>query len=124
MTKLLGLRTITYMVSDLSAAKDWYSKAFGVAPYFDEPFYVGFNFGGYELGLHPEENPNKAENTVTYWGVDDIQKGFDNLISMGAKVHEAPTNVGGEMMIASVFDPWGNCFGLIYNPDFVILENK
>ena len=120
MGRILGLRTVIYMVSDLLAAKVWYSNAFGKQPYFDEPYYVGFNIGGYELGLHPEQNPIKAENAVTYWGVEDIQKEYNNLILMGAKPHEAPNNVGGEIMVASVFDPWGNCIGLIYNPEFTI----
>jgi hypothetical protein len=50
-----GLRTVGYKVSDLSAAKAWYTQAVDVKPYFVEPFYVGFNVGGYELGLLPEE---------------------------------------------------------------------
>jgi len=51
---ILGLRTVIYHVPDLQRAKAWYSTAFGVQPYFDEPFYVGFNIGGYELGLDPD----------------------------------------------------------------------
>jgi catechol 2,3-dioxygenase-like lactoylglutathione lyase family enzyme len=46
---LLGLRTAIYRVPDLAKAKAWYAKAFGTQPYFDEPFYVGFSIGGYEL---------------------------------------------------------------------------
>jgi predicted enzyme related to lactoylglutathione lyase len=118
MTTLLGLRTVIYMVSDLSAAKEWYIQAFGVKPYFDEPFYVGFNIGGYELGLHPAQNSQKAENVVTYWGVANVQEAFDALIAIGATSQEAPNNVGGEIVVGSVFDPWGNCVGLIYNPEF------
>lgn len=49
---ILGLRTAIYHVDDLQAAKEWYTKVLGVEPYFDEPFYVGFNVGGYELGLN------------------------------------------------------------------------
>ncbi len=120
MGNLLGLRTVIYMVSDLEAAKKWYINAFGVKPYFDEPFYVGFNIGGFELGLHPEQNPQKADNAVAYWGVENIQKEYDSLISLGATQHEKPNNVGGDIMTASVIDPWGNCLGLIYNPEFVI----
>ena len=52
---ILGLRTALYSVPDLAKARDWYAKAFGVQPYFDEPFYVGFSIGGYELGLDPDE---------------------------------------------------------------------
>jgi len=42
-TPLLGLRTVVYRVPDLSAAKMWYTQAFQIEPYFDQPFYVGFN---------------------------------------------------------------------------------
>src|SRR2546430_1438641 len=52
--KGLGLRTVFYRVGDLERAKKGYASAFGVPPYFDEPFYVGFNIGGYELGLDPD----------------------------------------------------------------------
>ena len=27
-------------------------------------------------------------------------------------------NVGGEIIVASVYDPWKNIIGIIYNPDF------
>lgn len=43
-----GLRTTIYKVSDLARAKAWYAQAFGLAPYFDELFYVGFNLDGFE----------------------------------------------------------------------------
>ncbi len=49
-----GLRTVVYKVPDLARAKAWYTQAFGVAPYFDEPFYVGIKVGGFELGLDPD----------------------------------------------------------------------
>ncbi len=47
---LPGLRTASYPVGDLAAARAWYSKVTGHASYFDQPFYVGFNVGGFELG--------------------------------------------------------------------------
>ncbi|RZV60216.1 MAG: VOC family protein, partial [Flavobacteriaceae bacterium] len=114
---MLGLRTTGYIVKDLSEAKDWYTKAFKVEPYFDEPFYVGFNIAGYELGLMPEgDTPNiKGENILSYWGVEDIQKAYERLLELGATAHEKPTNVGGDLMVASVFDPWKNIIGIIYN---------
>ena len=51
---ILGLRTVIYHVPDLPGAKSWYARAFGIAPYFDKPYYVGFNVGGFELGLDPD----------------------------------------------------------------------
>ena len=117
---MLGLRTAIYMVSDLEEAKSWYSKAFGEKPYFDEPYYVGFNIGGYELGLMPEEenNEEKSDNVRTYWGVDDIHDEYQRLLDLGAKIHEKPFNAGGELMVGTVKDPWENVLGLIYNPYF------
>jgi predicted enzyme related to lactoylglutathione lyase len=114
-----GLRTTIYKVTDITKAKTWYAKAFGVEPYFDEPFYVGFNIGGYELGLQPDE-ATRGENVVTYWGVDDAKKSFDRLIELGATSFEEPTNVGGDIVVATVKDPWGNVVGVIYNPGFKV----
>ncbi|TLU98255.1 VOC family protein [Dyadobacter luticola] len=118
--KFLGLRTTIYKVPDLDVAKAWYTKAFETAPYFDEPFYVGFNIAGYELGLQPEEGESaaKTDSVITYWGTEQIDAEYQKLIDLGASEHEAPNNVGGEIVVASVLDPWGNVIGLIYNPEF------
>jgi len=122
---MLGLRTTIYHVADIEAAKGWYSKAFQQAPYFDEPFYVGFNIKGYELGLLPEEQPttDKALSVVSYWGVEDIQTAYAHFLAQGAQAFEAPNNVGGELMVATVKDPWGNHIGLIFNPYFKLPES-
>ena len=116
---MLGLRTTIYKVSNLEEATKWYSEVFGVQPYFKEPFYVGFNIAGYELGLLPEEeSKTKRDNVMSYWGVEDIHKTHADVLQKGAKSHEEPTNVGGELMVASVIDPWNNVVGFIYNPYF------
>lgn len=116
---MLGLRTLIYKVPDLAKAKEWYTQAFQTKPYFDEPFYVGFDIGGYELGLDPDNTGvTKGDTAVTYWGVEDIKKEFARLIQLGAIAHSKPTNVGGDIVVATVKDPWGNAIGLIYNPDF------
>jgi lactoylglutathione lyase len=114
-----GLRTTIYTVNDISKAKAWYAKVFGTDPYFDEPFYVGFNIGGFELGLSPEEEPSaKGEGVKTYWGVDNVQKTYKRLLDNGATKHEEPADVGGEIVVATVKDPWENIVGIIYNPHF------
>jgi predicted enzyme related to lactoylglutathione lyase len=117
---MLGLRTTIYKETDLIKAKGWYAQVFQTEPYFDEPFYVGFAIGGYELGLQPDEKEaaSKSENVITYWGVENIDIEYNRMIELGATESEAPTNVGGEIMVATVKDPWGNAIGLIYNPEF------
>ena len=121
---ILGLRTAAYKVGDIDKAKRWYTKVFETEPYFDEPFYVGFNIGGYELGLLPEEKPTaeKAESVLTYWGVNEIEKVYNHFIESGAVEHEKPHSVGEPLMVASVKDPWGNIIGFIYNPVFKLKE--
>lgn len=116
----MGLRTAIYKVADLQAAKGWYAKAFGIDPYFDEPFYVGFNVGGYELGLLPDAAPGDAKRAgvTAYWGVDDVEDEVARLTDLGATVVEQPAGVGGPIVVATVGDPWGNALGLIYNPTF------
>jgi predicted enzyme related to lactoylglutathione lyase len=121
---MLGLRTTIYKVSDIQIATEWYTNAFETNPYYNEPYYVGFNIQGYELGLQPEENPtfDKVESVISYWGVENIEETFDRLIELGATENEKPYNVGGDLMTATVKDPFGNVIGLIYNPHFQIKE--
>ncbi|HYD21250.1 MAG TPA: VOC family protein [Flavipsychrobacter sp.] len=118
-TPFLGLRTLGYMVSDITAAKNWYRDVLGIEPYFDQPFYVGFNVAGYELGLaHTENLEPAAGNAITYWGVENVQETYEMLLSKGATEYEKPTDVGEGIIVAGVKDPWGNLFGVIYNPHF------
>ena len=56
------------------------------------------------------------------WGVDEVNKEYNRFIELGATVDEELTNVGGELVVASVKDPWGNVIGIIYNPEFKIAE--
>lgn len=117
--KLQGLRTAIYLVSDLEKAKNWYADVLGFPPYFDEPFYVGFEVSGYELGLIPEEGSSaKGENIQVYWGVENVEETYKVLIEKGATTHEEPHDVGGGIVVATVKDPWENIFGIIYNPHF------
>lgn len=119
MSNFLGLRTAIYRANELEKAKAWYTSALGVSPYFDQPFYVGFNVGGFELGLVPEEGTGTAgDGVITYWGVDNVQAIYNNLLQAGATAHESSHDVGGDFVVASVRDPWGNVLGIIYNPHF------
>ena len=108
------LRTVIYHVNDLAAAREWYTEVTGIEPYFNEPFYVGFDIHGFELGLDPETADAASGNhTVAYWAVDDTEAVSDRLVSLGAKLIQPRTNVGGEIHTAIVEDPFGNHLGLI-----------
>lgn len=112
-----GLRTAIYPVTDLAAAKAWYTEVFGTAPYFDQPFYVGYAIGGFELGLIPDGEPGKA-GTQVYWGVDDIDAEVARIVAIGASTHSAIQDVGEGIRTAELADPFGNVLGLIQNPHF------
>jgi predicted enzyme related to lactoylglutathione lyase len=117
---LLGLRTGMYHVADLEAAKAWYTRVLGKPPYFDEPFYAGFEVGGYELGLNPDTSKIKpgAGGVVVYWGVTNADSAHARLLELGAQEFEPVTDVGGGIRVAVVLDPFGNLFGVIENPHF------
>ena len=71
---LPGLGTVIYKVSNPDKAKAWYSGVFGMAPYFNQSFYVGYNVGGYELGPDPDvKDVTVNTNPITYWGVAGLR---------------------------------------------------
>ncbi len=114
----LGLRSLIYPAPDLDAAKAWYTRVLGVEPYFDEPFYVGFDVGGFELGLWPEGNVDVGP--IAYWGVANVDDALDHVVRAGGELFEDVSDVGGGIRMASVKDPAGLIFGLIENPNFAV----
>ena len=117
----VGLRTVVYPVEDLAEAKRWWSGVLGIEPYFDQPFYVGFAAGGFELGLIPDGEPGVAGVQV-FWAVPDAAAELGRLTALGAAVHEPVKDVGGGIKVASVRDPFGNLFSIIENPHFKLGE--
>jgi predicted enzyme related to lactoylglutathione lyase len=118
-----GLRTVVYHVDDLDRAKRWYTEALGFEPYFAEPFYVGFNVGGFELGLDPDTaGVRHGSHAVAYWGVPDARAAYDKLLALGATAHTEPNEVGGDIIVAAVTDPFGNALGIIETPHFSLGE--
>jgi predicted enzyme related to lactoylglutathione lyase len=117
-----GLATVIYGVTDLNHAKAWYTAAFQQAPYFDQPFYVGFNIAGYELGLDPHYTLGKpgAGGTVAYWRVAEIEPAVEHFIAAGATVAAAVQDVEEGIKVATVTDPFGNLIGLTENPHFAL----
>lgn len=108
------LRTVIYHVTDLAAAKEWYTNATGIKPYYEAETYVGFDINGFELGLDPDAAHVPTGNqTVSYWAVDNIDVEVDRLFTLGAKIFQQATDVGGGIIVAIVVDPFGNHIGLI-----------
>jgi predicted enzyme related to lactoylglutathione lyase len=114
---ILGLRTVIYPAPDLQRARDWYARVLERQPYFDEPFYVGFSVGGFELGLIPDAEPG-SHGPQPLWGVADAAKAMERLLALGATPLEPVNEVGDGIRVGAVLDPFGNRFGIIENPRF------
>src|SRR5207244_11040385 len=99
-----GLRTAIYPTPDLARGKAWYRQVLGRDPYFDEPFYVGFSAGGFELGLIPDGEPGVAAVPV-FWGAPDAAAELARLTALGAAVYENVEGAGGGINVASARDP-------------------
>ncbi|NNE47600.1 MAG: VOC family protein [Rhodothermales bacterium] len=113
-----GVKTVVYVTPDLEVGKAWYSAVFGIEPYFDEPFYVGFQVGDFELGLDPDTalaRPGRGGMWV-YWEVDDVVATYDRLMTLGATEVAGVNDVGGGVLVGTVEDPFGNLFGIIQMP--------
>jgi predicted enzyme related to lactoylglutathione lyase len=120
-----GLRTVIYNVDDLDKAKAWYAEAFGIEPYFDQAFYVGFSVGGFELGLDPDmAGVSKGNNAVAYWGVADAAGAFERMIDIGAKPRDEVKEVGEGIKVATVTDPFDNVIGIIENRHFKLESDE
>jgi predicted enzyme related to lactoylglutathione lyase len=112
-----GLRTVVYPVTNLADATAWYRRVLERDPYFDEPYYVGFEVGGFELGLVPDGVPGSAGATA-FWGTADIVAEVSRIVDLGAQAESPVTEVGGGISVATLKDPYGNLFGVIQNPHF------
>lgn len=119
---LAGLGTVIYHVPDLGVAKAWYARAFQQEPYFDQPFYVGFNIAGYELGLDPNPTAGKPGpgGCVAYWRVNEITTAVKAFTDCGASIAVPVQDVGEGIRVATVTDPFGNLIGLLENPHFAV----
>ena len=116
---LTGIRSVIYKVSDLAVAKAFYQSAVGKPPYFDEPYYVGFDLDGQELGLDPDVSSLQPGpgGAVAFWHVVDIGAVFTRLVGdLGGSPVEVPHDVGGGIQVAVVGDPFDNLLGLIQMP--------
>lgn len=123
-SRFFGLRTVIYHVADLQAAKKWYTLATGIEPYFDESFYVGFNIGGFELGLDPDlaSGMSGTGGTTAYWGVASVERALVDLVEAGATLKAPARDVGDGIRVGVVLDPFGNELGVIENPHFKLVD--
>ncbi len=108
-----GIKTVLHPVSDLAAAKAVYTALLGIPPQHDADYYVGFETEGQHIGLVPGGAAQGMTSPVAYWHVPDIEAKLAEVTAAGATLNEAPRDVGGGRLVASVTDPDGNVLGLL-----------
>ena len=118
---LQGMRTVEYPVGDLAKAMAWYSSVLELGSYFNEPFDGGFNVGGYELGLVPQNTVAGQPCPMAYWGVPDAAAAYARLLALGAHASEDVHDVDGGILPSTVLDPFSNQSGVTQNPHFGLL---
>ena len=102
------IRSLVIPVSDLEAAKAIYAALLG-APHTDQPYYVGYNVDGFEIGLAPGD---VAGGPVAYADVEDLDATRGTLLAAGATERSAPRQVAPEARVCVLADADGNPIGL------------
>lgn len=128
---LRGMATTNLYADDVTQARDWYTELLGVPAYYasedhGKPAgYVEFRIGDYqhELGIldrrFAAHRSTEPAGVTTYWHVDDIEAAVERVLSLGAELHEPVKEQGPGFVTASVIDPFGNVFGLMYNAHYL-----
>lgn len=111
MIKYAGL--VVFPASDLAKEKELFTALLGTEPYADAAYYVGFRVDDMEIGLDPNA---QQSGPIVYWETDDIGASIEQLTGAGASEREAPRDVGGGMLVASVTDASGSVIGLRQKP--------
>jgi predicted enzyme related to lactoylglutathione lyase len=112
-SSVLGIKTVLHPVSDVEKAKAVYTALLGTAPQHDSAYYVGFDVAGQHIGLLPGGGPQGLTSPVAYWHVTDIEGKLAELTAAGATINDAPNEVGGGRVVATVKDADGNVLGLV-----------
>ena len=62
----------------------------------------------------------EAAGVVVYWGVANASSALERILSLGAAERTSVQEVGDSIRVATVCDPFGNIFGLLENPHFML----
>ena len=106
-------KRITYFVTDLEKAKQWYRNILEMQPVFDSPFAVSFKIGSCLLTLAKSKTSptGTSDRMEIYWETDDIEAAYQKLMESGAQSH-TPVTRAANFRIARVIDPFGITIGL------------
>jgi predicted enzyme related to lactoylglutathione lyase len=129
---LRGFATLNVYAEDVQEAAAWYTKVFGIPPYYEVPggyveFRVGDDedeFGIINRAYAPAGATDGPAGQIMHWHTDDLEDTLSRLLELGASQYQPPTPHGdGDFVTAAVIDPFGNILGFMYNPHYVDLHS-
>jgi catechol 2,3-dioxygenase-like lactoylglutathione lyase family enzyme len=105
---------VTFYVSDLKKAKEFYEKTLGLTKKYEYSSYAGFECGSMEIGLIPKEKVEIGENAPTVeFVVGDIDRFCETLKRKNVDIVEPPHNEQWGGRQASFKDPDGNILEVV-----------
>jgi methylmalonyl-CoA/ethylmalonyl-CoA epimerase len=113
-----SLAQVAIVVEDLGRAKGFYRDVLGLPHLFDAPPGLAFfQCGETRLMLSRPEGPHPAASSILYYGVEDVEAAYREMLAKGVEFEEAPrriAEVGGKPIhLAICRDSEGNLLGLI-----------
>jgi len=98
---------ITFAVTDLKRAVDFYENVLGLQKKYEYASYAGFDCGGVEIGLQPGEKTEEIiDAPCVDFLVDDVDETYRLLKGKGVKFSKEPHDT-----------PWGGRIALFRDPD-------
>ena len=104
---------VTFYVSDLKRAVEFYEKILGLEKKYEYSSYVGFECGGVEIGLIPKSDKKPCNNYPP-----DVEFLVDNIEEFYEKLKEKGVNFVKELHD----EPWGGKQATFLDPDGNVLE--
>jgi methylmalonyl-CoA/ethylmalonyl-CoA epimerase len=112
------LAQVAILVEDLDRAKAFYGGVLGLQHLFDAPPGLAFfQCGETRLMLSRPEGPDTSGSSILYYGVDDVDGTYDEMLAKGVAFEEPPRKIaevdGKPIHLAICRDGEGNLLGLI-----------
>lgn len=110
----VSLHTAIVRTSNLEALARFYGRGLGLGePQAEGDDHLGYPLANAYLGFDHVPSEVKPGEAVSLWfEVEDIQATFEAFLALGAQVRYPPTRHAWGAVLASMYDPEGNLFGL------------
>ena len=111
---ILRVRDVTFTVSDLARAADFYEKVLGLPKKYQFSNYAGFDCGGVEIGLTPGDVAENQEGAPRVdFLVQDVDEAHRMLSGKGVQFIKEPHDTVWGGRIALIADPDGNVLQVV-----------